>query len=59
MIASRADEWRAQRIDTPARVSALEAAGGPMRICAGGLWYALVANGDAVALKFIAVRLLQ
>ena len=49
--AARADDWRAQRIDTPARVSALET--DPLRIRAGGLWYALVANGNAVALKFI------
>ncbi len=50
---ARAAEWQAQRIDTPARVSAIDTVGGQIRIEAGGLWYALAPSGDSVALKFI------
>jgi FG-GAP-like repeat len=50
---ARAEEWRVQRIDTPARVSALATVDGQVRVRAGGLWYALVAGKTGVALKFI------
>jgi hypothetical protein len=50
---ARADEWRMQRVDTPARVSAIDTVDGHVRVRAGGLWYALVADKSDVALKFI------
>jgi hypothetical protein len=48
-----ANEWRVQRFDTPARVSAIDTVDGQVRVRAGGLWYALVADKNGVALKFI------
>ena len=49
----RAAEWLVQRIETPARVSAIDTAAGQVRVRAGGLWYALVPGKDGVALKYI------
>jgi hypothetical protein len=51
--AAHAAEWRVQRIDTPARVNAIDTVDGVVRIRAGGLWYALLPGKDGVALKFI------
>jgi hypothetical protein len=48
-----AAEWRVQRIDTPARVSALETVGGQVRIQAGGLWYAITHGNGRPKLEFI------
>ncbi len=48
-----AAEWRVQRIDAPARVSALETIGGEVRIQAGGLWYAITPDNGRFALKFV------
>ena len=51
--AARAAEWRVQRIDAPARVSAIDTLDGQVRVRAGGLWYALSADKNGAALKFI------
>jgi len=48
-----ATEWRVQRIDVPARVSAVETVGSQVRIQAGGLWYALVPRGSRLVLGFV------
>ena len=51
--ASQAAEWRAQRVDTPARVIAIEAADGTARVNAGGLWYRVVTDGGQLKLAFV------
>jgi FG-GAP-like repeat len=51
--AAHAAEWRVQRVDTPARVIALETLGDSVRVNAGGLWYRLIVNGDKASLRFI------
>jgi hypothetical protein len=50
---AHAAEWRASRINAPARVSAIETADGQVRVNAGGLWYKIVLAGDKVSLAFI------
>ena len=50
---SQAAEWRAQRIDTPARVMAVETVDGKARVNAGGLWYAIPFADGKIKLPFI------
>jgi hypothetical protein len=46
--AAHAAEWRVQRVNAPARVTAVETVDGKVRVNAGGLWYAVqVADGRA------------
>jgi hypothetical protein len=51
--ATHAAEWRAQRVDVPARVIAIDTIRGQVRANAGGLWYAVVYEGGKMSLKFI------
>ncbi len=51
--AAQAAEWRVERIDAPARVTAIDTVGSQVRVNAGGLWYAVVRAGAKVSLKFI------
>lgn len=51
--ASQAAEWRIQRVDTPARVIAIETGEGQVRVNAGGLWYRVVFGGEQAKLEFI------
>lgn len=51
--AAQAAEWRAERIDTPARVTAIETVDGQPRVDAGGLWYGVDLNGGHARLKFL------
>ncbi len=51
--ASQAAEWRAQRVDTPARVIALETVDGTAQVNAGGLWYRIVSDGGQFKLAFV------
>jgi hypothetical protein len=51
--ASQAAEWRVQRVDTPARVSAIETVAGQAQVNAGGLWYRIVIGGEQAKLEFI------
>ncbi|MCF8476898.1 MAG: VCBS repeat-containing protein [Pseudolabrys sp.] len=48
-----AAEWRAERVDTPARVTAIETVDGQARVNAGGLWYRVTRVGGQVKLTFI------
>lgn len=50
---AHAAEWRAQRVDTPARVTAIETVGGEARINAGGLWYRVTLSGAQATLAFV------
>jgi hypothetical protein len=52
---SQAAEWRAQRIDTPARVMAIETVDGKARVNAGGLWYAIAFADGKIKLAFVDV----
>jgi len=47
----QAAEWRLQRVEAPARVSAIETVGGRAQVHAGGHWYRIVIDGERVALK--------
>ncbi len=51
--AAHAEEWRATRVNAPARVTAIETVDGQVRVMAGGLWYALKRNDGSVTLDFI------
>jgi hypothetical protein len=51
--AGEAAEWRVQRVSTPARVNAIETAGGQVEVDAGGLWYKIVLAGEQVSFAFI------
>jgi FG-GAP-like repeat len=51
--AAHGAEWRAEQIDTPARVTAIETVGGKPRIDAGGLWYGVDWDGGHVRLRFV------
>jgi FG-GAP-like repeat len=51
--AAQAAEWRVQRVDAPARVTAIDTVGGQVRANAGGLWYDVMRTGGKVSLKFI------
>ena len=50
---AHAAEWRVDRIDTPARVSAIDTVDGKVRVEAGGLWYAITAKDEKISLGFI------
>ena len=50
---SQAAEWQVQRVDTPARVIAIETAESQVRVNAGGLWYRVVLAGEQARLEFI------
>jgi hypothetical protein len=50
---ARAAEWRLQRVDTPARVSAVDTVDGQARVNAGGLWYRIVLDAAQARLDFI------
>jgi len=45
--------WRLQRVDAPARVSALETIDGQLRVQAGGLWYAARPENGRLKLEFV------
>ncbi|MBS0246089.1 MAG: VCBS repeat-containing protein [Proteobacteria bacterium] len=51
--AARAAEWRAARIDTPARVTAVETVDGQPRVNAGGLWYGVDLSDGHARLRFL------
>jgi hypothetical protein len=51
--ASQAAEWQVQRVDTPARVIAIETAESQIRVNAGGLWYRVVLAGEHAKLEFV------
>ena len=51
--AAFAAEWRVQRIDTPARVTAVETVDGQVQVNAGGLWYRVVLDDQNARLQFI------
>ena len=53
-LATSADaaEWRVQKIDTPARVTAVETMDGQVRINSGGLWYRLALQDQSGTLSF-------
>ena len=46
-------EWRFERIDTPARVTAIETIDGKPYVNAGGLWYSIVFAERGATLKFV------
>ena len=48
-----AADWQVQRIDTPARVTAIDTVDGGVRVNAGGLWYRVVADEGGVRLEFV------
>lgn len=50
---AQAGEWHTQRVDAPARVTALETVEGDVRVNAGGLWYRLEMAGGRTRLAFI------
>jgi FG-GAP-like repeat len=50
---AQAAEWRLQRVNTPARVYAVDTVDGQPRVNAGGLWYRIAIEGGRVALRFI------
>jgi hypothetical protein len=50
---AQAGEWRAQPVDTPARVSAIKTINGEPLVNSGGLWYRLTHAGAAVKLAFV------
>jgi hypothetical protein len=51
--AVQAAEWHLQRIDAPARVTAIETVEGQVRVNAGGLWYHIVLGEEGTTLAFI------
>ncbi|MBI4366503.1 MAG: VCBS repeat-containing protein, partial [Deltaproteobacteria bacterium] len=51
--AGQAAEWRVQRADTPARVTAIDTVEAQVRVNAGGLWYAIVLGDKNSRLQFI------
>jgi hypothetical protein len=51
--AARAEGWRVDRIDAPARVTAIDTIDGQVRVMAGGLWYALKRDDGKISLSFI------
>lgn len=48
-----AEDWRVQRIDTPARVQAIETVNGQVQVNAGGLWYRVVLTDKDATLNFV------
>jgi hypothetical protein len=51
--AGHAAEWQMQRVNAPARVTAVETVDGKVRVNAGGLWYQVSLSGDKTSLKFV------
>ena len=51
--AAHAADWQVQKLNTPARVTAVETVDGQVRVNAGGLWYQVGLAGDKAALKFV------
>jgi hypothetical protein len=55
--AGQAAEWRLQRIDTPARATAIDTVDGQVRVNVGGLWYRIIFSngpgGERATLEFI------
>ncbi|HZL31617.1 MAG TPA: VCBS repeat-containing protein [Pseudolabrys sp.] len=51
--AAQAGEWRAERVDTPARVTAIETVDGKPYVNAGGLWYLIGYAERGAALTFV------
>jgi hypothetical protein len=51
---AQATEWQVLPINTPARVTAIDASGGQARIEAGSLWYRLSLSGAKPALAYVA-----
>ena len=49
---AQAAEWRVQRIDTPARVTAIETVAGKTQVNAGGLWYRITRADGQFKLHF-------
>jgi hypothetical protein len=50
---ARAEGWRVDRINAPARVTAVDTVDGKVRVMAGGLWYAIKRNDGKISLDFI------
>ena len=50
---AQAKEWRVERVDTPARVTAIETIDGKPAVNAGGLWYSLGYAERGAKLTFI------
>jgi hypothetical protein len=50
---ARAEGWRVDRINAPARVTAVDTVDGKVRVMAGGLWYAIKRNDGKITLDFI------
>src|SRR6266568_2778446 len=48
-----AGDWRVQKIDTPARVQAIETVDGQVQVNAGGLWYRVVLSDQNATVNFI------
>lgn len=53
VTAAQAGEWRAERVDAPARVTAIETVDGKPTVNAGGLWYLLQYAERGARLAFI------
>lgn len=51
--ATQAKDWRVERVDTPARVSAIETIGGKPYLNAGGLWYSIQYAEHGAELTFV------
>jgi FG-GAP-like repeat len=51
--AAQSPTWNLQRINAPARVTAIETIDGQVRINAGGLWYAVKLTGEQASLDFV------
>ena len=50
---AQAADWQVHPVNTPARVTAIDASGGQARIEAGGLWYRLTLTGAKPTLAFV------
>jgi hypothetical protein len=50
---ARAEGWRVDRINVPARVTAVDTVDGKVRVMAGGLWYAIKRDDGKISLDFI------
>ncbi len=50
--AGQAGGWSVQRVDAPARITAIETIGGKPEVEAGGLWYRIVAVNGQIKLTF-------
>jgi hypothetical protein len=50
---AHAADWHVQRVDTPARVTAIETAGGQARVNAGGLWYRIELGDKQASVVFV------